>query len=57
MQDAISPLGRVRQRESTCPFSPENAPTHLASMVPLGRFGTSDEIAKAVIFLACDESS
>jgi NAD(P)-dependent dehydrogenase (short-subunit alcohol dehydrogenase family) len=27
------------------------------SMVPLGRFGTSDEIAKAVVFLACDDSS
>src|SRR5271170_3950403 len=29
----------------------------IASMVPLGRFGTPDEIAKAVVFLACDESS
>src|SRR6266481_4252311 len=27
------------------------------SMVPLGRFGTSDEIAKAVAFLASDDSS
>jgi NAD(P)-dependent dehydrogenase (short-subunit alcohol dehydrogenase family) len=27
------------------------------SMVPLGRFGTSDEIAKAVVFLASDDSS
>ena len=27
------------------------------SMVPHGRFGTSDEIAKAVVFLASDDSS
>src|SRR5271155_1267033 len=29
----------------------------MASMVPLGRVGTSDEIAKAVVFLASDDSS
>ena len=29
----------------------------LSSMVPLGRLGTPDEIAKAVVFLACDDSS
>lgn len=30
---------------------------HITSMVPMGRFGTSDEMAKAALFLASDDSS
>ena len=29
----------------------------MANSIPLGRFGTPEEVAKAVVFLACDDSS
>ncbi len=35
----------------------ENMSKSIAAQVPLRRFGTSEEMAKAAVFLACDDSS
>ena len=39
------------------PEQAEQMKAGMAAMVPLGRVGTSDEIARAVVFLASDDSS
>src|SRR3982074_2598211 len=38
-------------------FANDDVKTYMKSLVPLGRIGTSDEIAKAALFLASDDSS
>jgi NAD(P)-dependent dehydrogenase (short-subunit alcohol dehydrogenase family) len=38
-------------------FANEDVKSYMQSIVPLGRIGTSDEIAKAALFLASDDSS
>jgi NAD(P)-dependent dehydrogenase (short-subunit alcohol dehydrogenase family) len=38
-------------------FADDDVKAHMKSLVPLGRLGTSDEIAKAAVFLASDDSS
>ncbi len=39
------------------PVTAEEALRESASYIPMGRFGRPEEIAQAVLFLACDESS
>jgi NAD(P)-dependent dehydrogenase (short-subunit alcohol dehydrogenase family) len=36
--------------------APDSARTQFKSIIPLGEFGTSEEIATAALFLACDDS-
>ena len=38
-------------------FANEDVKSYMKSLVPLGRIGASDEIAKAALFLASDDSS
>jgi NAD(P)-dependent dehydrogenase (short-subunit alcohol dehydrogenase family) len=43
--------------ESSDPVSVEKALQESSAYIPMGRFGKPEEIAKAVLFLACDDSS
>jgi NAD(P)-dependent dehydrogenase (short-subunit alcohol dehydrogenase family) len=38
-------------------FANDDVKGYLKTIVPLGRLGTADEVAKAVLFLASDDSS
>ena len=41
--------------ESMAPGQPGTAKEKFTSMVPLGRYGTADEVANIMLFLACDD--
>lgn len=43
--------------EQAAPGAPEQAKHGFEQMVPLGRYGTNEEIARMALFLACDDSS
>jgi NAD(P)-dependent dehydrogenase (short-subunit alcohol dehydrogenase family) len=43
--------------ETSDPVSMEQAMKEASAYLPMGRFGKPEEIAKAVLFLACDDSS
>jgi NAD(P)-dependent dehydrogenase (short-subunit alcohol dehydrogenase family) len=38
-------------------FANHDVKTYMQSIVPLGRIGTAEEVAKAALFLASDDSS
>jgi meso-butanediol dehydrogenase/(S,S)-butanediol dehydrogenase/diacetyl reductase len=43
--------------EHGLPVTPEEAMRRSAADLPMGRYAQADEVAKAVLFLACDDSS
>ncbi len=43
--------------EGRSPGAPENARDLIAAGVPLKRYGTAEEIARVMLFLACDDSA
>ena len=47
----------IYRRNGLAPMAQEEIANRLERLVPLGRFGDANEIAKAVVFLASDESS